>query len=120
MALIGEISDDKKPKNGKGSHRRLRKKYQSVESDDEGCSQPKTVANGTSSVPIPESEDDDTFPISSLYKSKTTAKKGTQEAEEKVDKGTDESGHKKTEDTGKHDAESKGNIVIIVDGQPKR
>ncbi|XP_048334783.2 peptidyl-prolyl cis-trans isomerase FKBP53-like isoform X1 [Ziziphus jujuba] len=116
----GEISDDKKPKNGKGSHRRLRKKYQSVESDDEGCSQPKTVANGTSSVPIPESEDDDTFPISSLYKSKTTAKEGTQEAEEKVDKGTDESGHKKTEDTGKHDAESKGNIVIIVDGQPKR
>ncbi|KAF3439982.1 hypothetical protein FNV43_RR18260 [Rhamnella rubrinervis] len=112
-------TDNKKPKNGKSSHRQLRKKFQLVESDDEG-SQSKTVANNSFGVPGSEREDEDTLLISSLYKSKTTAKNGTQEAQENVDKGTGETSYEKTEDRGKHDTESKRNVDIIVDGQPKR
>lgn len=113
-------TDNRKPKNGKSSHRRLRKKFQRVESDDDGSSQSKTVADDTSGVPVSEREDEDTLLISSLYKSKTTAKKGAQEAHENVDKGTGETSYEKTDDRDKEDTESKRNVDNIVDGQTKR
>lgn len=114
-----EKTDNKKPNDGKDSRKRLRKKYQLVESDDEQCNQQKTVTDNSSCIPVPESKDEDTFPISYLYKSKTTAQESTQEAEENIDNGTGEINYKKTEDRGKPD-ESKSNVDIVEDGQPKR
>lgn len=110
-----EKTDNKKPKDGNDRRKRLRKKYQLVESDDEQCNQQKTITDNSSCIPVPESKDEDTFPISSLYKSKTTA----QEAEENIDNRTGEINYEKTEDRDKPD-ESKSNVDIVVDGQPKR
>jgi len=63
-----EMLDTKKPTERKGSHkRRLKKKYQSIESDDHKSPR-KNIISCFSGL---ESEDDDKFPISSLHKSRT-------------------------------------------------
>ena len=83
--------DNKKPKKRKGSHKRLKKKYQSIESDADNNSQQKIfVKEGL------ESEDIDNCPISTLYTSIST------ERGEKVDRETSKTGNAKTEDNGSH------------------
>ncbi|PON35860.1 hypothetical protein TorRG33x02_350540, partial [Trema orientale] len=116
-----ESLDDKKPWNGKGNYRRrIRKKYQLVESDDEGHSPKKNMANGTTAVPVLESDDEDNFPIFSCFKNRH-AKKSKHNGEGNADKGTDATSKKKTDDDGNYYTESKGNTDDIdVGGQPIR
>lgn len=88
-----ESLDNKKPKIGKGNHRRrLRKKYQLSDSDDEGCSRRKSTANGSSAIPGLESEDEDKLAISSCLKGGVAANKGLQDGEENAGTGIDEGG----------------------------
>ncbi|XP_062157088.1 peptidyl-prolyl cis-trans isomerase FKBP43-like isoform X3 [Alnus glutinosa] len=114
----GEILDNEKPKNRKDSRIRLRKKYQICESDDEGCSQQKDTVKGSSSELALQSEDDDSVPISYLYKSKTTANKTTEEVEGNTNKETCETSNKKTED-GNYVIEPTRTADNVVSGQPK-
>lgn len=111
--------DDKEPQNGKGNcRRRLRKKYQLVESEDEGHSPKKNIVNGSSAAPVLDSDDEDNFPIFSCLKNRTTIK-GKQVGEEKADKRTDETSKKNTGND--HDTESKGTTDdIVLAGQPIR
>ncbi|XP_030931873.1 peptidyl-prolyl cis-trans isomerase FKBP43-like isoform X1 [Quercus lobata] len=116
-----EMLDNERPKNGKGSRRRLRKIYQMSDSDDGACSQPKNIVNGSSGEPVLQNEDEDSFPISSIYKSKTTTRKTTEEVKSKADEETCGTGDKKTEDDVNHVIEAKVKADdVIVDAQPKR
>ncbi|KAA8520516.1 hypothetical protein F0562_014772 [Nyssa sinensis] len=108
-----EILDNKKPKDRKGSRKRLKKKYQSVESDDDNNFQQQNIVNGCRDVSGPESEDEDSLPISSIYKSKATAKNVILKAEEKTDEETSETGSKKTEDDGTHAKTEDGGTDVI-------
>ncbi|GMY09366.1 peptidyl-prolyl cis-trans isomerase FKBP43-like isoform X2 [Fagus crenata] len=107
-----EMLDHEKPKNGKASRRRLRKSYQMSDSDNEGCSQQKNIVSGRSGEPVLQSEDEDSFPISSLYKSKTNAKKTTEEVKGKGDNGTGETSDKKTEDDVIESKRKADNVVV--------
>ena len=104
--------DNEKPKNGKASRRRLRKSYQMSDSDNEGCSQQKNIVSGGSGEPVLQSEDEDSFPISSIYKSKTNAKKTTEEVKGKGDNGTGETSDKKTEDDVIESKRIADNVVV--------
>ncbi|KAG6734237.1 hypothetical protein I3842_01G263900 [Carya illinoinensis] len=110
--------DSERPKHGKGSRRRLRKRYQMSESEEEGCSQEKNIVNGRSGEPEFESEDEDSIPISSIFKSKTTAKKMKEEVD-RDDKEMSETSKKNTEDEGNYVSESKRKSDNVVDGQQK-
>ncbi|XP_057495796.1 peptidyl-prolyl cis-trans isomerase FKBP43-like [Actinidia eriantha] len=90
-----EMLDNKKPIKGKGSHKRLKKKYQSIESDADNNSQQKFFVKEFKVSGL-ESEDDDNCPISTLYTSIST------ERGEKVDRETSKTGNGKTEDNGSH------------------
>ncbi|KAF4386586.1 hypothetical protein F8388_006541 [Cannabis sativa] len=114
--------DDNKPLNGKrNSRRRLRKKYQLVESDDEEQFPKVIKSNGGTTVPVLGSEDDeDNFPIFSCIKNRA-AKKIKMDGEENADRGTDENSNKMIEDDENYYTESKGNTEGIVLGdQPIR
>ncbi|KAL5747007.1 hypothetical protein ACOSP7_023997 [Xanthoceras sorbifolium] len=78
-----ETLDRKKAKNGKGSRRRLRKKYQLSESDNDSGAQQQMLVNGTAAVAALDSETEDMLPISSLCKGDST-KNIKLEAEEKA------------------------------------
>lgn len=96
-----EVSNKKKPQNGKGGRRRLRKMYQLSESE-------------------MESEDEDRCPIASL-KTKSASKSTTEEVEEKVEKRTVDTSSKKTEDGVFNATESiKDGDDVDVGGQSKR
>ncbi|VVA24998.1 PREDICTED: peptidyl-prolyl cis-trans isomerase [Prunus dulcis] len=96
-----EVSNKKKPQNGKGGCRRLRKMYQLSESE-------------------MESEDEDRCPIASL-KTKSASKSTTEEVEEKVEKRTVDTSSKKTEDGVFNATESiKDGDDVDVGGQSKR
>ncbi|XP_062090501.1 peptidyl-prolyl cis-trans isomerase FKBP43-like [Humulus lupulus] len=112
--------DDKKRPDGKRNRRRLRKKYQLVESDDEEQSPKMNKSNGRTAVPVLDCDDEDNFPIFSCIKNRA-AKKSKMNGEENAVKGTDEISNKMTEDDGNYNAESKGNTDDIVLGdQPTR
>ncbi|XP_011031222.1 PREDICTED: peptidyl-prolyl cis-trans isomerase FKBP43-like isoform X2 [Populus euphratica] len=83
---VEEIFDKKKRKNGKGSHKRLRKKFQFIESDDE-----------------------DKMPISFLHERESAVKGMGSEAVEKCEKEKGETSEKKVKDNGNWVTVSKGN-----------
>lgn len=86
------------------------------ESNDEPPSQHKH-AKCSYHVPVVENENDDSLPISSLCKSKTTSMKVVCE-ENKLNM---EIGNKKTEDGGNSEAESQRNVEDdVVNGQAER
>ncbi|KAB1218949.1 Peptidyl-prolyl cis-trans isomerase FKBP53 [Morella rubra] len=114
----GEMLDNKKRKSRKQSRRRLRKTYQMSESDDEESCQQQNIVNGSSGVPLFQSEDEDRMPISSVYKSKTTPEKTTEEVEGKADMETSETGDKKAEDDGNYVIEPTRKADNVVAGHP--
>lgn len=116
--LLEEKLDGKKTDNRKSSHRRLKKKYQLSESDDDISSQQKNIAKGSAGVLVLESDNEDKIPISSLYKSKTIGKNAELEEEKKAGNGIGgERGHKKREDGKAHkDTEEKENAGTEKDG----
>ncbi|KAJ0105362.1 hypothetical protein Patl1_19235 [Pistacia atlantica] len=97
-----EVTPDKrKPKNVKDSHKRLRKKYQLSETDDDVGAQEHTNANDTMAL---DSESEDMLPISSLCKGSPATRKGKLEAEEKIEKNGDTN---PATENGKFEAEEK-------------
>ncbi|XP_059651547.1 peptidyl-prolyl cis-trans isomerase FKBP43-like [Cornus florida] len=123
-----EMLDNKKPKDRKGSRKRLKKKCQSVESDDDSSFLQKKIGNGSRNVPGPESEGEDNCPIPSLYKCKSNETNVVLRAEENADRVIGETGYKtenngtcaKTEDDGTPVIESKGKPNVVIDGEPER
>lgn len=99
LVLLEEKFNCKKTENGKSSHRRLKKKYQLSESDDNSFQQPN-IAQGSAGAQVLESDGEDNIPISSLYKSETNEKNVKHEEEEKkAGNGIEgENGHKKLQD----------------------
>ncbi|KAJ6672449.1 PEPTIDYL-PROLYL CIS-TRANS ISOMERASE FKBP53-LIKE [Salix viminalis] len=91
-----EIFDKKKRKHGKGSHKRLRKKFQFIESDDE-----------------------DKMPISFLHEKESAVKSMGSEAAKKCEKEKGETSEKKVKDNGNWVSVSKGNAGAVL-GVSKR
>ncbi|KAJ6379085.1 hypothetical protein OIU78_029160 [Salix suchowensis] len=90
-----EIYDKKKCKNGKGSHKRLRKKFQFIESDDE-----------------------DKMPISFIHEKESAVKSMGSEAAKKCEKEKGETSEK-VKDNGNWVSVSKGNAGAVL-GVSKR
>ncbi|KAJ6420357.1 hypothetical protein OIU84_030300 [Salix udensis] len=90
-----EIYDKKKRKNGKGSHKRLRKKFQFIESDDE-----------------------DKMPISFIHEKESAVKSMGSEAAKKCEKEKGETSEK-VKDNGNWVSVSKGNAGAVL-GVSKR
>lgn len=95
-----EVSHDSRPKGRKGSQRRLRKKYQLVESDDDGCLEEKIIVNDSMHDQSKEIDNEDIRPISSLFKDKSSGRVSDQEMDDKVDRGTVDAENKNGEDGG--------------------
>jgi len=94
-----EASSDSGRKSAKGSRRRLRKKYQLVESDDDGSLEGKKIVNDSVHVQSQEIDDEDSLPISSLCKkNKSFVRVLDQEMEDCFDKEAIDAGKKDSED----------------------
>ncbi|XP_027356785.1 peptidyl-prolyl cis-trans isomerase FKBP43-like [Abrus precatorius] len=112
-----EASHDDRPKGRKGSLRRLRKKYHSVESDDDDCHEEKIIVNDSKHDQTKEIENEDSLPISSLYKSTATGKALDQEMDDIVDRGAGDASNKNGEDGGNSIIKSNlktDNVVIDI------
>ena len=110
LDLLEEKLNCKKTENGKSNHRRLKKKYQLSESDDD-LQQPN-IAKGSTGALVLESDSEDNIPISSLYKSETIGKnEKLEEEEKKAGNGIGgKRGHKKLQHGKTHkDTENKEN-----------
>ncbi|KAL2947036.1 hypothetical protein AAZX31_20G048600 [Glycine max] len=96
-----EASHDSREKGRKGSLRRLRKKYQSVESDDDGRHEEKIIADDSMDDQTQEIKDDeDILPISSLYKNKASQRVLDEEMDASVDRQAGDASNKNGEDGG--------------------
>ena len=104
MLLLGltsaneEMLDLKKSKDGKGRRRRLRKKYQLSESENDDSSQQKDFTKAIAAVEVLDSEIEDTLPISSLCRGKHASNGGNVNVEEKARKETANLNDNETED----------------------
>lgn len=96
LPLFEEIFDKKRRKHGKGSHKRLRKKFHFIESDDE-----------------------DKMPISFLHEKECAVKSMGSEAAKKCEKEKGETSEKKVKDNGNWVSVSKGNAGAVL-GVSKR
>lgn len=120
MLTAEEASQDNIPKRKKGSLRRLRKKYQSIESDDDGCDDEKITSNHSMNDQTDEIENEDSLPISSLYK-KASGKVLDQEMDASVDRGAGDASNNDDADGGNSTVET--NIktdLVFVDSQTHR
>lgn len=93
-----EMLDLKKSKDGKGRRRRLRKKYQLSESENDDSSQQKDFTKAIAAVEVLDSEIEDTLPISSLCRGKHASNGGKVNVEEKARKETANLNDNETED----------------------
>ena len=101
MLTAEEASHDSREKGRKGSLRRLRKKYQSVESDDDGRHEEKIIADDSMDDQTQEIKDDeDILPISSLYKNKASQRVLGVEMDASVDRQAGDASNKNGEDGG--------------------
>ncbi|KAF8413049.1 hypothetical protein HHK36_001024 [Tetracentron sinense] len=122
LVVIEEILEEEKPTNRSGSHKRLKKKNQLSDSNDNDNSHRQIVVKSNTGVPVLESEDEDGFPISSLRENKPIAKNTEAETKEKVDKKrTKEGKNKKAKDDADHVTGLKRKVDDVVqDGEAKR
>ncbi|XP_061358523.1 peptidyl-prolyl cis-trans isomerase FKBP43-like [Gastrolobium bilobum] len=95
-----EASDDNRPKGTKSGFRRLRRKYQSVESDDDGSFEEKIIVNDSINDQTKETGNEDSLPISPLYKNKASGRVLDQEMDDSVDRGAGDGSKKNGEDGG--------------------
>ncbi|CAJ1978227.1 unnamed protein product [Sphenostylis stenocarpa] len=95
-----EASRDKRPKSRKGSLRRLRKKYQSFESDDNDCYEEKIIVNDKMHDQTQETDKEDSLPISSLFKDKASGRVLDEEMDVSVDNGAADASNKNGEEGG--------------------
>ncbi|CAK9154516.1 unnamed protein product [Ilex paraguariensis] len=107
-----------KSKDRKHSHKRLKKKYQSIESSDDTSLGQQNIA--INSGVLTESEDEDKL-VLSAFKSKTTGKNTTVEAVEQANTATPQTGDKKTDGVGTRVNPSKGKADdMAINGEPKK
>ncbi|KAK3036142.1 hypothetical protein RJ639_031723, partial [Escallonia herrerae] len=123
-AVDEEVVDFKKPRDKKGKCKRLKKKYQSVESDDDISSWQQNNLNAFTIVL--ESESEDNAPISSLYKTKVAAENMIQETTEKKPSGkTVDMSNKMVKDDHTHAKKEdsdvpKGTVeAVVMNDEPK-
>ncbi|KAK2979643.1 hypothetical protein RJ640_023571 [Escallonia rubra] len=110
-----EAEEIQKPHDRKGRFKRLRKRYISVESDDDTSSTQLNIAN--TSRGIPESDDEDNFPISHLIEKMVQIAA----AEESPSGMRNKLVKDDTEDTDSLVTESKGKVdALVIDDDPKR
>ncbi|XP_014520860.1 peptidyl-prolyl cis-trans isomerase FKBP43-like isoform X2 [Vigna radiata var. radiata] len=97
-----EASHENGPKIKKGSLRRLRKMYQSVESDDDSFGGEKIgekiIVNDRIHDKIQETDNEDSLPISSIYKNKASGRVLDKEMDVSVVRGAGDASNKKEED----------------------
>ena len=93
-----EMLDLKKSKDGKGRIRRLKKKYQLSESENDDSSQPKDFTIAVAAVEVLDGEIEDTLPTSSLCRGKHASNGGKADVEEKATKETDNLNDNETEE----------------------
>ncbi|GAU37936.1 hypothetical protein TSUD_269510 [Trifolium subterraneum] len=99
-----DASYDSRRKSAKGSRRRLRKKFQLVESDDDIDLEEKTIANDSVHVQSQEIDNEDNLPISFICKNKASGRI--------LDQEMDDNDDKEAVDTGKKDSEDPENSTI--------
>ncbi|CAI8600530.1 unnamed protein product [Vicia faba] len=113
-----EGSSDSGRKVTKGSRRRLRKKYQLVESDGDGGCEEKKIINDNMHVESQEIDDEDSLPISSISKNKAFGRVLDQEMDDNVDKEIVDAGNKDGEDRGDNIIETTLKTDnVVVDSQ---
>ncbi|EOY14186.1 FKBP-like peptidyl-prolyl cis-trans isomerase family protein isoform 2 [Theobroma cacao] len=134
-----EIFDLKKSKNGKGTRRRLRKKYQLSESENEESSQQKVFTSAVAAAEVLDSEFEDTLPISSLCRGNNASDSAKVDVEEKARKEIDNLNNNETEDivlmsegttaaigvrpeseSGVRNEETQKVVLGVDDGMPKK
>ncbi|TKY68075.1 Peptidyl-prolyl cis-trans isomerase FKBP43 [Spatholobus suberectus] len=118
-----EASHYNRPKGKKGSLKRLRKKYQSVESDDDGGYEEKIIVNDSMNDQTKQIENEDSLPISSLYKIKASGRVLVfdQEMDANVDRGAGDASDKNGEDGGNNIVETNLKADhVLVDSQTHR
>ncbi|KAL9295989.1 hypothetical protein ACSQ67_021885 [Phaseolus vulgaris] len=115
-----EASHDTRPKIRKGSLRRLRKRYQ-VESDDDGCCGEKIIGNDRMHAQIQETDNEDSLPISSLYKNKASGRVVDEEMDVSVVIGAGAASNKNGEDGGNSTFETNLEAGhVLLDSQTHR
>jgi len=121
VLIAEEASHDTRPKFSKGSLRRLRKRYQSVESDDDGCCGEKIIVNDRMHDQVQETDNEDSLPISSLYKNKASGRVLDQEVDISVVRGVGAASNKNAEDGGNGTFETNLEAGhVLVDSQTNR
>lgn len=102
--------DVNKLREKKHTNKRLKKKYQAVESDDDTSSW--QLNSGSYIRSVLESEGEDSFPISSIYKHKRAAKNVVQDAGNRMVE--EEDTRAKRENGDAYVAASKGEVETLV------
>lgn len=108
VIAIEGVSREKKLKGTRGTHRRLRRKYQRIESDDDKSFEENTVVNSNKHDQTKTIDEEDNLPISSLCKSKAT----TTVLSPEMDVSDERKG-----DTSNKDGEDGGNSYIKLDSK---
>lgn len=117
VQIVDDVVDIKKPRDKKVIHKRLKKRYQTVDSDEEIRSGQQNDINGSRAIQESESEDD--IPISSIFNNKAVEENMMEEKANK--KKIAENGDKTVEENGTHVIESKGKVdALVIDDEPKR
>ncbi|XP_047178737.1 peptidyl-prolyl cis-trans isomerase FKBP43-like isoform X3 [Vigna umbellata] len=113
-----EASHDNGPKIRKVSLRRLRKMYQSVESDDDGCGGEKIIVNDRIHDQVQETDNEDSLPISSIYKNKASGRVLDNETDVSVVRGAGDASNNNEEDGGNNIFETNLDAGhVLVDSQ---
>lgn len=121
MITAEDASYDSGRKSAKGSQRRLRKKYQLVESDDDGGLEEKKIVKDNVHVQSQEIDDEDSLPISSFCKIKASRRVLDQEMDDNVDKEAVDAGKKDGEDRENSTIETKLKTDnVVADSQTHR
>ncbi|KAK2433206.1 FKBP peptidyl-prolyl cis-trans isomerase family protein [Trifolium repens] len=116
-----DASYDSGRKSAKGSRRRLRKKYQLVESDDDIGLEEKKIVNDNVHVQSQEIDDEDSLPISSICKNKASGRILDLEMDDIVDKEAVDGGKIETEDPENSTIETKLKTDnVVADNQTHR
>ncbi|XP_047178736.1 peptidyl-prolyl cis-trans isomerase FKBP43-like isoform X2 [Vigna umbellata] len=116
-----EASHDNGPKIRKVSLRRLRKMYQSVESDDDGCGGEKIIVNDRIHDQVQETDNEDSLPISSIYKNKASGRVLDNETDVSVVRGAGDASNNNEEDGGNNIFETNLDAGhVLVDSQTYR
>ncbi|KAJ8768073.1 hypothetical protein K2173_021013 [Erythroxylum novogranatense] len=118
-----EANDEKldrgSPKSVKSNSRRLKKKYQVSESDDDYNPQRQVFPENSTDDTVADSENEDMNPISTIYKSKSPSKSKKSKGKEKAQKETDEAYKKKIKDEVNDAIFQARKRDAVVDMEPK-